>query len=166
VPISPLARCSTPMCSGFATNRGKCAECDKPREQLRLARFDAGRPSARQRGYDTRWSRFSQQYRRRFRYCGSSHPSAPRTADSVCRREGKRTPAAVVDHIARLTGPDDPRKFDESNLQSLCDPCHDRKRARESLAARRKSGTQAEPDQAEPSKSASLAEDKESDCLF
>ena len=33
-------------------------------------------------------------------------------------------------------GPDDPRWFDERNLQTLCNQCHGRKRQREAVAAR------------------------------
>ena len=41
-------------------------------------------------------------------------------------KEGKLTPATVVDHIVPHRG--DPRLFwDEKNWQPLCKECHDRK---------------------------------------
>lgn len=43
-----------------------------------------------------------------------------------CMDNGSRTPATDVDHIIPHKG--DPRLFfDDSNLQSLCKPCHSRK---------------------------------------
>lgn len=42
-----------------------------------------------------------------------------------CRRCGRYTPANVVDHISG-----DPSDNSRANLQSLCEPCHNRKTAR------------------------------------
>lgn len=48
----------------------------------------------------------------------------------ICLREGRYTPATVVDHIAPHRG--DQRLFyDMNNLQGLCKACHDRKTAAE-----------------------------------
>ena len=44
-----------------------------------------------------------------------------------CKKEGKVTPATVVDHIKAIDGEDDPLFYDEHNLQSLCDKCHRKK---------------------------------------
>lgn len=45
---------------------------------------------------------------------------------------GLKTSGKVLDHIIRVSGPSDPQFFAVQNLQLLCSPCHDGKRARES----------------------------------
>jgi 5-methylcytosine-specific restriction endonuclease McrA len=61
------------------------------------------------------------------------------TADSECLQQGRTTEVqgkfGVTDHIVPVTGPDDPRFYDESNHQSLCNRCHNRKRQREARQA-------------------------------
>ncbi|WP_410498137.1 HNH endonuclease [Chitinibacter sp. S2-10] len=47
-----------------------------------------------------------------------------------CRKEGRLTAAAHVDHIRPHRG-DEALFFDERNLQGLCKPCHSRKTAAE-----------------------------------
>lgn len=42
----------------------------------------------------------------------------------LCKQADKITPAAVVDHITPHKGNVD-LFFDDTNLQSLCKPCHD-----------------------------------------
>lgn len=53
------------------------------------------------------------------------------THDSVCAAKGLIVPGRVVDHIIPVTGPDDPRFYDQANHQYLCDRCHNAKRNRE-----------------------------------
>ena len=52
-----------------------------------------------------------------------------------------RTPrvevATVVDHIMPVTGADDPRFYDPTNHQALCERCHNVKRQREAMGGRR-----------------------------
>jgi len=70
------------------------------------------RPTASQRGYDSRWQKY------RERYLGE-HPFCV-----FCLRRGKHVRAKVVDHIEPHRG--DHRKFwNPSNHQSLCKTCHD-----------------------------------------
>jgi 5-methylcytosine-specific restriction protein A len=47
-----------------------------------------------------------------------------------CERQGRITPATVVDHIIPHKGNLE-LFWDEDNLQALCKPCHDRKTAKE-----------------------------------
>lgn len=76
-----------------------------------------------------RWQKLRLWYLRRHPFC------------EQCDREGRVTPAAEVDHIrplrwfplARMEG----AAYDEGNLQALCEPCHDRKSAREQAIDRR-----------------------------
>lgn len=74
--------------------------------------------SASSRGYGPQWRRVSRQYL-------AAHPLCVR-----CLSRGVYTKATVVDHIRPHRG--DPALFwDQSNWQSLCKRCHDRKTARE-----------------------------------
>ena len=72
------------------------------------------RGGADARGYDARWRRARKAFLQRHPLCAE------------CMKEGKLTPATVVDHIVPHRG--DPRLFwDEKNWQPLCKECHDRK---------------------------------------
>lgn len=87
--------------------------CDEHRAE-EAGRYDRQRGSASARGYDRRWRKLAARILRR---------------DPVCRAEGCNQASAEVDHITprRRGGTDDP-----SNLQGLCNPCHNRKTKRES----------------------------------
>ncbi len=72
------------------------------------------RGGADARGYDARWRRMRKAFLQRHPLCVE------------CMKEGKVTPATVVDHIVPHRG--DPRLFwDVKNWQPLCKGCHDRK---------------------------------------
>ena len=75
------------------------------------------RGGADARGYDARW----RAARKRFL---SRHPLC-----EECMKENKLTPATVVDHIIPHRG-DKKLFWDESNWQSLCKSCHDKKTGR------------------------------------
>ena len=72
------------------------------------------RESATNRGYDARWRAARKRYLRQYPLC------------IECQRNGKFTPATVVDHILPHRGDED-LFWDESNWQPLCKHCHDRK---------------------------------------
>ena len=108
--------------------------------------YDRRRGSASARGYDHEWRAFTERYLGilytlkvpRAGLCGGRHPSAPATDDSVCAREQRPQLATLVDHIIPFRGATDRRRFDLSNLQGLCDRCHNQKRQRESQRAKRR----------------------------
>lgn len=77
-----------------------------------------------------RWTRLSRAFR-------SEHPLC-----AMCQKEGRITPAAVVDHIIPYPVCDD--FFDRNNLQSLCEKCnHDKgQRDKKVIAEWRKNNTQ------------------------
>lgn len=82
------------------------------------AKPDARRPDATQRGYTRRWK---EKIRKPFL---DANPLCVE-----CSKGGRITEATVVDHIVPHRG--DPVKFNDiSNLQSLCQTCHNRKTAR------------------------------------
>src|SRR4030042_234810 len=90
-----------------------CKEHDGARKaEVRL--WDASRPPAHKRGYDTRWARYRAWYLRR-------HP--------ICATQGCNAAASIVDHIIPVSGAGDPLFYDPVNHQPLCRPCHDRKTA-------------------------------------
>ena len=72
------------------------------------------RASAHERGYTSKWRRLSKLYLK-------AHPLC-----EECKRQGKLTPATVVDHIVPHRG-NEHLRWSESNWQSLCKPCHDKK---------------------------------------
>lgn len=83
------------------------------RDRERKARHDQQRPSARQRGYDSKWEKEAKAYL-------AAHP--------LCVMCG--APSRVVDHKTPHRG--DRRLFwSRSNWQPLCTPCHSSRKQRE-----------------------------------
>ena len=72
------------------------------------------RENATERGYDAKWRAARKRYLNRHPLC------------MECQRNGKFSPATVVDHILPHRGDED-LFWDESNWQPLCKRCHDRK---------------------------------------
>lgn len=68
--------------------------------------------------YGSRWRRARAAFLRRFPLCQGDQ----------CRANGELTPATVVDHKVAHRG-DLSLFWDQSNWQSLCKSCHDRKTA-------------------------------------
>jgi 5-methylcytosine-specific restriction protein A len=78
------------------------------------ATYTDNRASAAERGYDTRWSKFSKRY-----LAHPEHQFCALHISPTCRGI-----AECVDHIHPLAGPHDPGKFDRNNLQPSCLPCN------------------------------------------
>ncbi|MFG1282276.1 HNH endonuclease signature motif containing protein [Xanthobacter autotrophicus] len=79
-----------------------------PTSTARKAEADKRRPSARERGYGTKWDSERAAYLK-------AHPTCMRCP----------SPATVVDHIVPHRG-DTKLFWDRSNWQPLCRTCHDR----------------------------------------
>ena len=75
---------------------------------------DRVRGGADARGYDSRWRKARKLFLERNPLCVE------------CRKEGRLTPATVVDHIIPHRG-DQKLFWDETNWQPLCKEHHDRK---------------------------------------
>ena len=75
---------------------------------------DRVRGGADARGYNARWRRARIAFLQKHPLCAE------------CQREGKLTPATVVDHIFPHRG-DQQLFWDQDNWQPLCKECHDRK---------------------------------------
>lgn len=89
---------------------GQQCPCERRRAAERKARADAQRPSARERGYDSKWDRERAAYLK---------------ANPRCARPGCGAPSSLVDHIIPHRG-DRKLFWSRSNWQPLCAPCHNR----------------------------------------
>lgn len=118
--MTPLRPClGSPRCRNLV-ERGRCASCRSSHET-------SARPSSHARGYNTSaWRAFRGAWLSVHPLCGD-RLNGPDPEHSRCLQEGRVTPATDVDHIVRVTGPDDPRFLDESAVQSLCHACHSAK---------------------------------------
>lgn len=124
------------------------ATCPTHGRQAQAQAYDDRRGTAHARGYGATWRHYTEWFRAelfrldvtRAGLCGARLPGAPPTHDSECQAKGYVVPGHVVDHIVPVTGPNDPRFYDPTNHQLLCDGrgngCHDRKRQRERQAVR------------------------------
>jgi 5-methylcytosine-specific restriction endonuclease McrA len=104
--------------------------------------YDDRRGTRHERGYGAAWDAYRLDFMNALvtldipLWCGARLPGTPPTTDSQCAAEGRMTYGRVVDHIVPVKGATDPRFYDRTNLQLLCDGatgrgCHDRKRQRE-----------------------------------
>ena len=109
MPIRAPSLCNCGKVVAYGT---RCP-CRHTQDRARKAGHDATRPSARERGYGTKWDRERKAY----------------LADNpACVRCGE--PSRIVDHITPHKG--DLKLFwRRSNWQPLCVPCHSRTKQRE-----------------------------------
>jgi 5-methylcytosine-specific restriction enzyme A len=89
------------------------------------AEMDSLRPSAARRGYDATWRRIRLAHLRREPTC------------RFCAERGRVNAATEVDHIVALA---DGGSHADSNLRSLCKPCHSGRTARDQSFGRRVAG--------------------------
>ena len=108
--------CRFPLCPNPAVKGGYCTQHQHlAREDAR--RTDERRGSARERGYTTAWDKARAAFLRQHPIC------------EECARQGRLTPATVVDHIVPHRG-NRQRFWDRDNWQALCSACHAAKTAR------------------------------------
>jgi 5-methylcytosine-specific restriction protein A len=94
------------LCScGRIVPHGARCQCQIASTRARNARHDAHRPSARQRGYDSKWEKERAMFLIYHATCKCGQP------------------ASVVDHITPHRG-DKKLFWDYRNWQSLCAHCH------------------------------------------
>lgn len=98
-----------------------CPEHARDQIRAKTEAYDDRRGTVTERGY-------GHAHRKRRAVWLAQHPWCVE-----CERRGRLTPATVLDHIKPKSkgGADD-----ESNYQSLCEPCHNRKRQAEAMQAR------------------------------
>jgi 5-methylcytosine-specific restriction protein A len=110
MPNRPLSACSYPGCAGRATDRGRCGQHARTREQLR--------GTAASRGYGAKWRRQRATYFAEQPYC------------VVCLADGQYKLATDLDHVV----PREQGGSDEwDNLQGLCKEHHSAKTMRQSV---------------------------------
>jgi 5-methylcytosine-specific restriction enzyme A len=109
MPIAPGKPCRHYRCGNMQGPNGFCTT-----HEAEGIRTDHRKLNSRQRGYDADWSKFAATYRR-------AHP--------VCERCGRA--AFIVHHVVELS--EGGKKFDESNLMSVCHSCHEAEHGRRRL---------------------------------
>ena len=107
MPRTPRRPCRFPGCPNLCESGVYCRE-------HRQYSTDRVRGGADARGYNAEWRRARKVFLQKHPLCAE------------CRKNGKLTPATVVDHIIPHRG-DRKLFWDENNWQSLCKDCHDRK---------------------------------------
>lgn len=108
MPIAPPRPCRHTGCSSLTQQ--KYCDVHAGDDQAQRKESDQRRGSAYERGYDRAWQRFRLWFLRR-------HPQCEASA-------GCDQLATEVHHVQRLQ--DGGAKCDESNVQALCKPHHDR----------------------------------------
>lgn len=111
MPSKPQHVCSHPGCQ-MLTDKTYCDE----HQRLHRREDDKRRGSARNRGYSSRWDRYSKWYLRQ-----------PEHVLCRLRLDGCTGLAECVDHIDPPNGPDDPRFWDAANHQPACIHCNSAK---------------------------------------
>jgi len=107
------------LCScGRIIPHGERCACQILASRQRKARYDARRPSARERGYNHEWRKARLEYLAMHPHCRE------------CTKHGITRLATVVDHIIPHKG-DKPLFWHRANWQPLCKPCHDRHKQRQ-----------------------------------
>lgn len=112
MPSAPRKPCRT---CGQLTNGTYCEKHQKKKEAevvVQRIKYDKERGTAASRGYNYRWSKYSEQYRK-------DHPLCV-----MCEAKGKVVLTECVDHIIAVNGPDDPLFWEPTNHQGLCNTCH------------------------------------------
>lgn len=108
MPMTPKRPCRYPGCPNLC-DRG--VYCEEHRKEYSS---DALRGGAYVRGYDSQWRRARAAFLKKHPLCVQ------------CQKDGRLTPATVVDHIIPHRG-DRVLFWDERNWQPLCKDCHDKK---------------------------------------
>jgi 5-methylcytosine-specific restriction endonuclease McrA len=131
--------CSSPSCRVLLPSGARCPEHTKAYRRS----YDAHRGSRIDRGYDKAWYRWRTWAVQKYQLvlCGDRPEGAPGTTDSLCQQQGFVQVGDDLDHIEPISGRDDPRRLDPTNVQLLCDRapnyCHKRKTRRETIAGGR-----------------------------
>ncbi len=116
MPKRPRKPCAFSFCPALVESGQRYCDEHRKAEQRKQ---DEARGSAADRGYDHRWGAYARGYKRRHPLC------------MECKRQGRITAVYCVDHIEPVESKYDPKFWDETNHQSLCESCHNRKTAKE-----------------------------------
>jgi 5-methylcytosine-specific restriction enzyme A len=112
-PFAPQHPCTYPGCSTLVA--GRSSRCEKHQARERHAEENR-RGSANSGGYGSRWRAARKHFLEMNPLCAE------------CNRMGRLNAATIVDHIVPHKG-DAALFWNQSNWQSLCRHCHNRKTA-------------------------------------
>lgn len=115
MPIASRKPCRHPACGKLVSGGSYCEDhLKKKEEQVKVERikYDNERGTAHERGYSSRWTKYSKQYR-------IDHPLC-----EICLKKGILELSECVDHIIPVDGPDDPLFWEPTNHQALSNRCH------------------------------------------
>ena len=121
MPEAPLKACQGAGCKNLSKG-SYCEKCTGKRavtKRVAAIRYDLERGTASSRGYNSKWAKYSLQYRREHPLC------------VLFLKDKILTAVQCVDHIVPVNGSDDPLFWDENNHQSLCKTHHGIKTASE-----------------------------------
>lgn len=116
MPKLPPRPCSAPRCGKYATKRGRCDE-HQPTHN-----WDHKGQNRHDRGYGSDWDDLRETVMRAHGYLCQ-----------CCKRAGRYTRAAQVDHIVPKS---QGGTNDMDNLEPICDDCHKAKTQREARYGR------------------------------
>lgn len=109
VPMKPKHPCAHPGCPELVTDGRYCEQHKKQNIQQQ----DKRRGTASQRGYNSRWRRYSQWFIKQ-----------PENVFCKLQLPGCTNVSECVDHIDPPDGPNDPRFWDTNNHQGSCIHCN------------------------------------------
>lgn len=122
---APLRPCLETGCP----ERVKRGRCDKHEAEHRQA-IDRARGGASDRGYGWKWHQRRSAFLVRFPLCGMRQGDALRDRLTDCQREGRATPATMVDHLIPHKG-DRALFWDQRNWCASCGTCNRTKAVKE-----------------------------------
>ena len=108
MPNKPLRPCSHSGCKELVAS-GMCEQHSKREQQ----RYDKQRGTAAERGYNTRWAKYSRWFL-----------SQPENTFCKLQLSGCTNISRCVDHIKPPSSKDDPLFWDTSNHQGACIHCN------------------------------------------
>lgn len=114
MPSALLKACSYPGGCSALIESGRCRQHETERERRR--------GSAAARGYDYRWSRYSQAWLRKHPRCGERQDGQLYPEHSRCLQSGRVVEAECTDHIKAVK--QGGAFWDPANHQSLCLACN------------------------------------------
>ena len=120
MPRSAPSACTEPMCATLVhDNKSKCIEHRKQQQRTQSKAYTSRAENKQYVDFynSTSWRNLSTTHRKRYPLCAH------------CLEHNITKPADVVDHVIEIRDVFE-KRFDITNLQSLCNSCHNTKTAR------------------------------------
>jgi 5-methylcytosine-specific restriction protein A len=139
MPAGGLRDSAMPTAAVRVCHCGAFQPCPKHGRKAKVQAWREAIGTRQARGYDAKWDHYSRAFKRQYPRCGDRPIGAQVTSDSRCAAQSPRVLNGlrlITDHIVPVTGPTDPRFYDETNHQTLCESCHSAKRQREARGSR------------------------------